>query len=274
MGPLRLSLFFVFSKVLWLVATPSNLLVGLTAIAALATVSKRGRLAVTAAGCAFALGLACGVGPVGNMLTAPLESQFEPFPANGPAPDGIIVLGGAVDETLSFESGRLQLNEAGERILALLELARRYPDAQLFFSGGSGILFNDLPMTEADVVAREIGTLGLTPGRLAIENRSFNTRENAVESARLLQPRPGQRWLLVTSAFHMPRAIGCFRVAGFDVTAYPVDLRTGGHMFALSAAASDGLRRTEVALREWIGLVAYRLAGYTDAFLPGPSETK
>lgn len=108
--------------------------------------------------------------------------------------------------------------------------------------------------------------------RLILEERSRNTRENARFSAELANPKPGERWLLVTSAWHMPRAVGCFRRAGFPVTAYPVDYRTAGPRDAtrFNTFASDGLLEFDLAVKEWIGLVAYKLAGYTDAWMPGP----
>jgi uncharacterized SAM-binding protein YcdF (DUF218 family) len=99
-----------------------------------------------------------------------------------------------------------------------------------------------------------------------------NTYENAVFSKKLAAPKPGERWLLVTSAFHMPRAIGLFRKVGFTVEPYPVDWRVGrpADVFAFTQFATDGLLRTDVGVREWLGLVAYRLAGRTDALFPGP----
>ena len=88
------------------------------------------------------------------------------------------------------------------------------------------------------------------------------------------RPKPGERWLLVTSAYHMPRSVGLFRKAGFDVEAYPVDWRLGkgSDIFTFSNIAGDGLARIDPALREWMGLIAYRLTGKTDAFLPGPDS--
>ena len=85
-------------------------------------------------------------------------------------------------------------------------------------------------------------------------------------------PRPDERWLLVTSAWHMPRAVGVFRQAGFPVTAYPVDFRTGGRANVLRpfATLSEGLRRLDVAAKEWAGLVGYRLTGRTGELFPRP----
>ena len=105
-----------------------------------------------------------------------------------------------------------------------------------------------------------------------MERRSRNTLENAEFSRDLVNPKPGERWLLITSAFHMPRSVGLFRKAGFAVEPYPVDWRTGDRfdLAAFSTVGADGLTRTDTGIREWMGLIAYRLAGKIDQLLPGP----
>ena len=202
----------------------------------------------------------------------PLESRFAPFPEDGAVPSGIIVLGGGIESGLSEARGQVIVNDAGERPIYLADLARRFPGARLVFSGGSGFVGGGI--AEADIVSRQADTLGLPRARLILENRSRNTRENALFSAELTHPKPGERWLLVTSAWHMPRAIGCFRQAGFSVTAFPVDYRTRGwgDLFRFNGFASDGLLQLDLAVKEWIGLVVYRLAGYSPDLLPGPDE--
>jgi uncharacterized SAM-binding protein YcdF (DUF218 family) len=149
------------------------------------------------------------------------------------------------------------------------DLARRYPKARIVFSGGSGNLLGG--PAEADFVMPLFESFGIARERVTLERRSRNTAENARFSKELVQPGPGERWLLVTSAYHMPRAIGLFRRAGFAVEAYPVDWRTGaGDDAAPFVALSAGLARTDAALREWVGLVAYKITGQSDEFWPGP----
>ena len=114
--------------------------------------------------------------------------------------------------------------------------------------------------------------LGVAHDRITAEEQSRNTIENAVFSRLIADPKPGERWLLVTSAYHMPRAIAVFRAAGFLVEAYPVDWRTRGPVDAmrLFGSLSEGLGRTDAAIHEWIGLLAYRLAGKTTELFPAP----
>src|SRR5437762_14334468 len=116
--------------------------------------------------------------------------------------------------------------------------------------------------------------LGIVRARILLEHRSSNTVENAIFSKALAQPKPGERWLLVTSAHHLPRAVGVFRKAGFPVEAYPVDWRTRGAEDALRPFASvgDGLRRSDTAVREWVGLAVYWLTGRSSELFPGPTE--
>jgi uncharacterized SAM-binding protein YcdF (DUF218 family) len=264
-------MFYTASKVLWFLATPSNLLptLGFAGVLLMLTRLRRTGLALALIG---TLGvLAAGLSPLATWVILPLEERFPPFRDDGLAVDGIVVLGGAVEAEETLARGQLTVNEAGERAIALGDLARRYPAAKIVFSGGGGTLLFDEP-AESQALVRFAATLGVDPGRLILEERSRTTRENALFSLPLAAPKDGERWLLVTSAWHMPRAIGAFRRAGFPVTAYPVDYRTPGPSDARRpfAFAANGLRRLDIAVKEWLGLVAYRLAGYTDAVLPGP----
>ena len=266
-------MFFTLSKVIYFLITPSNALMFAALVGVgllLATARRRlgGSLALLGT-----LGLlAGGLSPLSEVALLPLEQRFPSFPEDGPAPTGIVVLGGGIESGLSEARDQVVVNDAGERPVYLGDLARRFPGARLVFSGGSGFVGGGT--AEADIVSRKADTLGLPRARLILENRSRNTRENAVFSADLVRPKPGERWLLVTSAWHMPRAVGCFRQAGFTVTAFPVDYRTRGwgDVARFNGFASDGLLQLDLAVKEWIGLSVYRLAGYTPDWLPGPDD--
>ena len=264
-------MFFILAKILGFFALPSNILIslGLIGIVLMATRYARAgrRLAVTAL---ILIGTA-GLSPLGNALILPLEERFPPWdPARG-APAGIISLGGALDTVVSEPRGEVALNEAAERMTAMAELARRYPDARIVFSGGSGRIIYD-GVTEASLAARLFASFGIARERIVLEDKSRDTDENARFTMELVQPKPGERWLLVTSAHHMPRAIGAFRAAGFAVEAFPVDYRTRGAVDLLRPFSNvgDGLRRTDTAAREWVGLAAYRLTGRTHELFPSP----
>lgn len=156
------------------------------------------------------------------------------------------------------------------RLIAGLQLARRYPAARLVFTGGSGGL-NQEPAEAIGVRNFWLG-LGGPLDRMSFEAKSRNTWENGLFTRDLVQPQLGERWLLVTSAWHMPRAMGIFRRLGFKVTAYPVAYRTFGddRDWAFLAAAADRVSTMDFAVREWIGLLAYRLTHKTNALFPAP----
>ncbi len=261
---------FIASKVLGFFALPSNdmLVIGLIGLVLMRTKSARaGRCLVAAA---IVLLLAFGMLPLGKLLMAPLEERFPPCDAARGAPDGIVVLGGAVEPEVADRpySG---LNEAAERITAIAEIAREYPAAKILYSGGnSRLAFRG--GSEAQVARSLFESFGIPESRLILEDRSRTTAENAAFSRQAAAPKPGERWLLVTSAYHMPRAVGAFRRAGFPVEACPVDYRTPGpgELWIPFASVTAGLRRTDIATREWFGLVTYWLTDRSSALFPSP----
>ncbi len=263
-------MFFVLSKIFEFVAAPSHLAL-LLAVVGVSLINTRfwkwgGRLAVV--GVALLLLMALGLG---DLLAVPLETRF---PAPGEKispPDGVIVLGGSVDPALGAQLDRVVLNEAAERLVAPIAVMRRFPKARLVFTGGSGSLQGSR-VTEAAMVKRFWRQIGLDQGEAIYEDRSRNTYENAIFTRDRVKPKAGERWLLVTSAMHMPRAVGVFRRAGFTVIPYPVDYRTNGKLWPLdwprSTARAFGV--VDAAAHEWVGLAAYWATGKSDALFPGP----
>jgi uncharacterized SAM-binding protein YcdF (DUF218 family) len=264
-------MFFVLSKTLGFFAVPSNAFISIGLLGLILLCSRFRRLASWLIVTSVVLIALAGFSPLGNLLMLPLEERFPPWdPSRGP-PDGIVVLGGAITPDVSQARGAIALNGAGERITATVELARKYPNARIIFSGGNPSLVEDEP-SEAALAVQEFEALGVPRERVVAEEQSRNTVENAVFSRLIADPKPGERWLLLTSAFHIPRAIAVFRAAGFPIEAYPVDWRTRGPMDAVRPfnSLSDGLRRTDFAVHEWVGLLVYRLTGKTNELFPAP----
>ena len=262
-------MFFAASKIFWFFASPLNLCLFALAFG-LFRLWRGGRGAGWIA-LGFVPLAAMAFTPLDAALLRPLEDRFPVKNLEMPAPDGIIVLGGAVDEGITQARGQIQLDEAAERMTAGVALARAFPKAKLVFSGGSGALFPSAT-PEASVARRLWSELGVPDDLVITEDKSRNTYENALFTQRLLHPGAGEKWLLVTSAWHMPRAIGCFRALGMNPIAFPVDFRTYGNAadWRFPGDGALALRNTEVAVREWVGLIAYALTGKTDALLPGP----
>jgi uncharacterized SAM-binding protein YcdF (DUF218 family) len=265
--------FFVLSKTIGVVSMPSNLLIGIGLLGVVLCATRfasSGRKLMIASIVLLAI---CGLSPLGYWLLYPLEARFPPWnPAQG-APDGIIVLGGSVEADLSAAHDTTVITSAADRIFATAALARQYPNTRIVYSGGSSNLIST-DAKEADYAARLFENLGIPKSRLTMERQSRNTQENAEFSKKLVQPKSGERWLLVTSAYHMPRSVGLFRKADFPVEPYPVDWRTDGSeaLLEFSNVENTGLTRTDLASREWLGLLTYWITGKIDSPFPGPNN--
>jgi uncharacterized SAM-binding protein YcdF (DUF218 family) len=260
---------FILSKILWIVVAPGNLLLILIVAGLIALCLGRRRLGLVLA-TVGALGLcASAVLPVGEWLMMPLEDRIAAPSPMPPRVDGIIVLGGGVDETISAARSHPTVNHAADRLVSTAMLARKYPMARIVVDGGSSSLIPGGP-TEAAAMAAFLIQEGVDAERITRESRSRNTYENAAFAVAEVKPQPGETWLLVTSAWHMPRALGCFRSVGWRVMPYPVDYKTTGRFWTRNEIQlGPQILLANLAVKEWIGLVVYRLMGRTDALIPG-----
>ncbi|GAB1360932.1 YdcF family protein [Rhodobacter sp.] len=257
------SLFFIASKTLGMAVRVETWLVVLLALAVLAGARHRHRAALRLTGIALSLTACLAAFPLATPLLASLEGQY---PANPQIPDridGIIVLGGAEDVGPYIRWGMIGLNDGAERVIAGAELARRFPQAKLVFTGGAQSLIHDDSTRHPSQMTRDLWlSLGIPADRILLEDQSRNTAENAAFTRALVVPQEGQVWLLVTSAFHMPRAMETFRRNGWTgITAWPVDFRAGSRTLRLEWRLDDHLSDVNVALKEHLGLLAYRVAG-------------
>jgi uncharacterized SAM-binding protein YcdF (DUF218 family) len=218
------TLFFLASKLFWTLARPESWIPVLLLAATLAFRRNRPRAGKRLLLTTIVLVLAIGTLPIGEALLRPLETRFQADPAVE-APRGIIVLGGGEDGRAMRASSLPEVNDAADRFLAGLALARRHPDAQLTFTEGNAAIIGDR-ISGAEVAQRIFADAGIAPARIHLEGASRNTAENAMLTRDLLDDPGDGPWLLVTSAFHMPRAMGAFCRAGWrGIVAYPVDYR-------------------------------------------------
>jgi len=263
---------FYISKFFWALTRPGMLLMvllvlGLTLLLRTRFVRTGRALLITAAGIVVVAGFL----PLSTWLILPLEERFARAELGEKPIDGIIVLGGAEDSRVATGRGVHAFNEAGERFTEAAALARRYPDAKVIFTGGAiEILMR--PTIGVDAAGRIFSDLGIGEDRLLLERAARNTWENAALTRELAAPQPGQRWLLITSAWHMPRSIGIFRQAGFPVEAWPVDYRTMGSEDAFVPFVNplEGMRRFDFVAKEWVALAINWLSGRSDKLLPAP----
>jgi uncharacterized SAM-binding protein YcdF (DUF218 family) len=263
-------MFYMASRLAGFLFSASNLLTifafaGTTAL--FANYARLGRNWLAGVATAYFL---CGYGPLGAILIRPLEDWF-PLPSGEMSPPtGIIVLGGALQAEKTNSRGIAILSEGGGRLTQTAILAHRYPDAEVVFTGTTGELM-DSQADEAHDAEKFLTELGVASGRFQLETHSRNTDENAQFTRDLVKPKADERWLLVTSAAHLPRAVGAFRHAGFQVIPYPTDYRTKGRLsdfWTFHTEPLEGLGDVDTALHEWLGLLAYRLTGRSDVLLP------
>jgi uncharacterized SAM-binding protein YcdF (DUF218 family) len=253
------------------VLQPGNLLMLCLLAGVLLFVVSRGRRGKVLVGISLLGFLMLAVAPIGPAMVLALEQRF-PRPPLPERIDGILVLGGAVDPAISRAYGETVFNSSVSRVLGGVALARRYPDAKLALIGGEGG-FISVGFAEARATQSFVLDQGITPSRVVLEERSRSTHENAVYAQEALRPGPGEIWVLVTSAFHMPRAVGSFEAAGWKVIPYPVDYKVDP-ITGLRADFSllDGLGASTLAGKEWAGLLGYRLMGWTRQLFPAPAE--
>ena len=261
-------MFFSSSKLIWVVLKPGNLLMVIFLI--LASMLWMGKNSVNfflyvLAFLLFIIALF----PVGDFLLHPLEQRFLINPILPEQVDGIIVLSGAVGAKSTALTGQVQVNEQVDRELAFMKLARLYPNAKLLYTGGSSSLVHQ-EFKGADAGKKLLAEQGIDLDRVIFERESRNTAESAVLSKKLVQPSEGENWVLVTTAWHMPRSVGVFCKTGWSVIPYPVDYRTSrSGLWTIDFEFASHLVELEVAVKEWLGLLAYWATDRIPSLLPG-----
>lgn len=262
---------FVVSKLFWNMVQPLSLVFLLGGLSLVLIGMRVVRTAAAALSLALLILFLTLYTTLGSVLLQTLEARF-PRPASDPAQlSCMIVLGGAFETEVTTTRRGMDLNQAADRFVEALRLAIRYPQAKILVSGGDGSLSGAY---EGDAAAsiRFFEAFGIPRDRLIVETTSRNTDENAQNSSDLLASSGLGQCLLITSAFHMPRSVGLFRKAGVDVAPWPVDYRTAGNLsFALDFTQPTlNAQQMSTAVREWVGLAAYRALGRIDEIYPAP----
>lgn len=265
-------MFFYLSKILWFFAEPGNALLIALIIGLFLTATRFRKLGRSLVTLVVIFALSITFIPFGGWMRAALEDRFPPQDVVLESIDGIIVLGGVIDPQLSATRETLVIGGAVERITKSAELARANPEAQVIYTGGTASL-SEPDVREADYVVSLYESLGVRAPQLQLDRDARNTWENATNSLKMAAPGPYDRWVLVTSAFHMPRAVGIFRAHGWEVVPYPVDYSTKPNAELDSPMSfTKGLGSLYSAAHEWIGLIAYWLNGKSDAAFPKPRQ--
>ena len=254
---------FIFGKLVRLFLRVDTWMFAAFVVIALALAFHHYNLARRLSVLAVAIFLPLGVLPVGEWLLQRIEATYPANPTLDQV-DGIILLGGSESTLSSAHWDQVQLADAGDRYLHTLALARRFPEARVVFAGGSGRLTDafGIDAPEAALARKVFLDHGLDEARLTFESRSRNTAENARNAFDLVAPSTDQHWVLVTSAFHMTRAMRSFEAAGWqNVTAYPVDYYTAGPWDHVGWSPVEHIWVLNVAIKESVGQLAYRILG-------------
>ena len=215
-----------------------------------------------------------GLLPTSIYLANTLETRF-PRPALPGRVDGIVLLAGAEKPAPSQAYGQPQVGASGDRYVTTLRLAQRYAQAPIVFSGGPRREPGKGPLeTQPAVAERILSSVGLDAARVLFDERSHDTCASGRHARALASPRPGETWLVVTSALHVPRTVACFRAGGWpEAVPYPADYASVlGGLNAGSFRIASNLQLLDAAAHEWLGLAFYRLTGRTDEFFPAPGR--
>jgi uncharacterized SAM-binding protein YcdF (DUF218 family) len=263
--------FWIVSKVLWLLASPEKVVLILLFVGTALIWTSRQKLGRWLVSISALIFLVFTLLPVDVFLLKPLEERFSP-PMELPAKiNGIIVLSGPERPVITKTRRQPSLNGGGERLTTFIALARRYPQVRLIYAGGTGsFLYKGLNTKET---ARKLfKQLGLNQDRVLFEIEARNTFENAVNSYKLIGQQAEGDWILITSAFHMPRSVGVFRKTGWNIIPYPVDYQTSGEWkYDWKIGRLFNFLEFSRGLHEWLGLIAYRMTGKTSALFPKPA---
>jgi uncharacterized SAM-binding protein YcdF (DUF218 family) len=260
-GSNLIAMFFALSKSFSFLEQPLNWAFTLIMLATLLAYSRHVTLARRLYMASAMIILVTGIVVLPELLLQRLEDLHPREAIDVSSCEGVIVLGGAFDTGLRpLERNQILLSGSSERVTTAVALARDHPQLKILHTGYSGKL-DDRGWSEADMASRFFAEQGLAPGRVLYENRSRDTYENAMFSRQVEGVDAMKRWLMITSARHMPRAMAVFRKAGWNVVAWPVDYVTGVSIDYLGFSILGGAGRWQMVLHELLGLALYRAAG-------------
>jgi uncharacterized SAM-binding protein YcdF (DUF218 family) len=216
---------------------------------------------------AAALLLFSGSGFGSHLLVRALESRYAAANIDSaPAEPVIVVLGGGL-VNIDGPAGAMQLGPHVERLWAAAQLYRARKAPLILVSGGNSGPITGASLAESELAAHVLAAWGIPPSAILTEKSSLTTHENAVFTHRILMQKGIDHILLVTSAIHMPRALATFRRTGLAVYPIPADFLSGkqdSNFILFVIPGAENLANCGFAIKEFMGIVAYRLRGWTD----------
>ncbi len=208
--------------------------------------------------------------PVGYWLLVFLENRFPRLEEIPVDINGIIVLGSGFDFLVTMARKVTSYNMHIGRLIAFTEIAKKYPHCRLAFTGGGRIK----NFRKESALAKELfDQMGLDTDKIEFETKASNTNENAQFSYELFEPKTNEKWLLITSALHMPRAVGLFRKLNWQIIPYPVDYHTTGEFRLLSASLFFSLFAWRYSVHECTEMLINFILKESNEFIPSVETT-
>jgi uncharacterized SAM-binding protein YcdF (DUF218 family) len=268
---LEIVLMFIFSKLVWILGQPLSLAFIFCALGLLASIFRWRITSVATMAVSTAILFIALFTSMGAYLVQGLEDRF-PHPQGDPSDlKCMIVLGGGFDTDVDTYRGGYNVGDAGDRFIEAMRLALKYPHSRILVSGGAGSISGDL-LGDAVISQRMFSAFGIGKDRIIGDKESRTTFENTVNTKELLDSNDMSNCFLITSGFHMPRAVGIFRRFGIEVVPWVVDYRATGreHLRLDFTQPLVNAQHLSTAVREWVGMVGYYAVGRTSALYPAP----
>jgi uncharacterized SAM-binding protein YcdF (DUF218 family) len=255
-------MFFYFSQFLSFLAMPLTLVLLLLVIAAIFTPKSRGRKIL---GTGILLLLFFSNPFLSNLALLAWEPPYKSFEEIPNREIGIVLTG--VTNLNKTATDRTFFGKGADRITQALQLYRMGKIKKILITGGQGLNPTN-PFSEAELLKRFLVMTGMPETDILIEEKSVNTRENALFTKEFLEKNGiaiDQEFVLITSAFHIPRSKKCFDKVGLKTIPFPVDYYSHDIKYDLPSILYPGpgaISNWQLLVKEWIGLVVYRLVGY------------
>ena len=254
---------FYLSKILWFFFNPINLIIIFLFLGFIAKIFNFKKINNFLNFVSILIFIISGVLPTGSYLNYLLEKNFHSLEKNIKNVNGVLILSGATNPYLSKIHDQVNFNDSVERLTESILLINKHLNAKIIFAGGSGSLGN-IKLTHADVAKKFFMDMGVDIGRINFEKKSRNTYENILYSKDIAKPTKDEKWLLVTSAFHLKRSMAVAKKLDWDFVPYPTDFKSDKN-FQWSLIQSfnflSNLSVFQKASHEWTGIIFYALMG-------------
>ena len=258
---------FYLSKIVWIILNPFNILLISILLGFLLSFLSNKTFSKIIYSLTFIFFIITAVMPTGKFMIYQLEKKFHVLESLPNKIDGILILSGATNPVLTKEYNQISLNDSVERLTESIQLMKKYSNTKIIFSGGSGLI-NNQKLTHSEVARLFFANFEITLENIVYENKSRNTYENILFSKKIANPKINENWLIVTSAFHMPRALNIAEKLDWKFIPYAVDFRVMKKFsWKPTIKFLENISKFQTASHEWVGLVAYYWIGRSSKIL-------